>query len=313
MELPLGFFYHPSSVKHRAGTSHPEQPERLRTVLEALGKRDFWRQMQHYEPGAAREKELLLCHTLDHIAQVRTHCALSLPLDPDTGTCPDSWPAALHAVGAGLEAADEIAAGRLKRAFCLVRPPGHHAESDQSMGFCLFNSIAITARYLRQRHGFERVAIIDFDAHHGNGTQQIFYEDGSVLYASTHQYPFYPGTGSIREEGAGKGQGFIINCPLPAGTGMKGFNRAFTERIIPGLDKFKPEILLISAGFDAHRNDPITDLDLTSDDFGTITSWLADISSRVCGGRILSMLEGGYALDALSESVICHLKFLQRD
>ncbi len=311
MGRSLGFFYHPSFVKHRAGKTHPEQPERLRAVLEHLGRRDFWREVKHFEPGAARENELLLCHTKDHIAQVKTHCALSLPLDPDTGTCPDSWPAALHAVGAALEAADLIAAGRLNRAFCLVRPPGHHAESDQSMGFCLFNSIAIGARYLQQRHGLKRVAIVDFDAHHGNGTQQIFYEDGSVLYASTHQYPFYPGTGSARETGAGKGQGAIVNCPLPAGAGIAEFEAAFKERIIPALAAFRPEFLLISSGFDAHRDDPITDLDLTSQDFATLTSWLVEFADEKCAGRILSMLEGGYALDALAESVECHLKALQ--
>lgn len=309
----VGFFYHPSFVKHRAGRTHPEQPERLRAVLEHLGKRSFWREARHFEPRAAQELELLLCHTDDHVSLVRTHCTLSLPLDPDTGTCPESWAAATHAAGAALDAADRIADGSLKRAFCLVRPPGHHAESDQSMGFCLFNSISIGARYLQKRHGMKRVAIVDFDAHHGNGTQEIFYEDGSVLYASTHQYPFYPGTGSIRETGSGKGKDSIINCPLPAGAGMAEFEAAFKERILPGLEKFRPEVILISAGFDAHRDDPITDLELASGDFGKITSWLVKLAGRICSGRILSMLEGGYALDALAESVECHLKALQED
>lgn len=313
MSQTVGFFYHPSFVKHRAGKTHPEQPERLRAVLEHLGTRSFWSEARHFEPRAAKESDLLLCHTHDHVSQVHTHCALSLPLDPDTGTCPESWSAALHAVGAALEAADRIADGDLKRAFCLVRPPGHHAESDQSMGFCLFNSIAIGAKYLQQRHGIKRLAIVDFDAHHGNGTQEIFYEDGSVLYASTHQYPFYPGTGSVRETGAGKGQGSIVNCPLPAGAGMAEFEAAFKERIFPELEKFQPGIILVSAGFDAHRDDPITDLDLASRDFGTITSWLVEFADQACSGRILSMLEGGYALHALAESVECHLKALQKD
>ncbi len=309
MERKVGFFYHPVFLAHVAGEMHAERPERLRAVLEALGTRDFWAQAELREPRAAREADLLLCHTGAHVSLVKQACASSLNVDPDTGTCPESWLAALIAVGAGLQAADEVAAARFGRAFCLVRPPGHHAGS-RSMGFCLFNSIAITAKHLRERLSLNRVAIVDFDAHHGNGTQEIFYRDADVHYSSVHQYPFYPGTGIPQERGEGPGEGANLNCPLPAGTGRDGYEAAFKEKILPALERFEPEILLVSAGFDAHRDDPLTDMELTDRDFHAITTWLCEFANRFCRGRIISMLEGGYDLDALAASVTAHFQAL---
>jgi acetoin utilization deacetylase AcuC-like enzyme len=195
-------------------------------------------------------------------------------------------------------------------AFCAGRPPGHHAETARVMGFCLFNNIAIGARYVQAKYGIERIAIVDWDVHHGNGTQEIFYDDPSVLYISLHQFPLWPGTGAVTETGSGKGEGFTLNCPMTPGSGEKEYLEAFRNRILPALHKFRPQLLMISAGFDAHKDDPLANIQLTEDSFATMTSMLMEISSKYCGGKIISVLEGGYDLRALARSVEAHLTTL---
>jgi acetoin utilization deacetylase AcuC-like enzyme len=228
--------------------------------------------------------------------------------DGDTHVSKDSFDVALLAAGGVTLAIDQVMNGSLTRAFCAVRPPGHHAETSTVMGFCLFNNAAIGARYAQTRHGVERVAIVDWDVHHGNGTQQIFYEDDSVLFISLHQFPFYPGTGAANERGAGKGEGFTLNCPMGVGSVEKDYLDAFQAQILPALHRFQPQLILVSAGFDAHADDPLAGINLTEDSFGRMTELVLEISERYCKGKIVSILEGGYDLQALSRSVESHLK-----
>ena len=310
MSAKLAVIYHPLFLEHVAGPMHPERPERLTAVMEALKKGGVLNGAVQSGPREATTAELRRCHTAAHLDRIQSASVLGRNLDPDTGTSTDSWEAALLAAGAGMTAADMIFSGAAGRAFCAVRPPGHHAESDRAMGFCLFNNVAVTARYLQEKHGIKMVGIVDFDAHHGNGTQEIFYEDATVLYASTHQWPLYPGTGSEDETGRGDGEGTTVNCPLGAGAALPEFTEAFEEVIIPALEKFKPEFLLVSAGFDSHRDDPLTDLGLQSGDFGTLTSLIMDVANKHCQGRVISFLEGGYDLRALAASTLSHVTAL---
>ncbi len=226
--------------------------------------------------------------------------------DPDTVMSAGSLEAALRAVGAGLLAVDEVIAGRARNAFCQVRPPGHHAEGQRAMGFCFFNSIAIAAHYARDRHGLERVAVVDFDVHHGNGTQDIFWDNKNLFLGSTHQMPLYPGTGALGETGVGN----IFNAPLRPGDGGEAFRDAFESRILPALANFGPDLILVSAGFDAHRDDPLANLELDESDFAWASEKLAEAAERHAGGRLVSMLEGGYDLAALGRSVGAHVKVL---
>ncbi len=229
-------------------------------------------------------------------------------LDADTILSPQSGKAALRAVGAVTLAVDAVMQGEAQNAFCAVRPPGHHAEPDQAMGFCLFNSIAVAARHTQAMHGIKRVAIVDFDVHHGNGTQAVAEQDPSLFFASSHQYPLYPGTGSADEIGAGN----VVNVPLPAGTEGAHFRRAFETRILPALEAFAPELLLVSAGFDAHRADPLAGLELEDDDFGWVTERLTETARRHSQGRLISVLEGGYDLRALAGSAAAHVSALMK-
>lgn len=312
---------HPACLEHVAGPGHPERPERLIAVEEALRAGGLWDRAIHLAPREASPDDLLLAHTPEHIARVREACARGAPLEPDTGTCPESWRAARLAAGAGLTAADALVAGDITRAFCLVRPPGHHAESNRAMGFCLFNNVAVTARHLRRRHRVERVAIIDFDVHHGNGTEEIFREDPSVMYCSLHQYgpnplnpllPFYPGSGARDETGRGPGEGTTVNVPLPAGTRYDTYVSAFRKHALPELDRFAPAVLLLSAGFDAHTDDPLALMRITTEDYESLTRFLVEIADRHCAGRIISMLEGGYNLEALAAAALAHAAALSR-
>jgi acetoin utilization deacetylase AcuC-like enzyme len=230
-------------------------------------------------------------------------------VDADTVISPASGDAALRAAGAAIAAVDAVMKGEAANAFCAVRPPGHHAEPDRAMGFCLFNSIAVGAAHAEAVHGIQRIAIVDFDVHHGNGTQTMTASRANWLYASTHQYPFYPGTGSVREHGPHNN---IVNAPLSAGAGSAEFRAAFEEVILPALDRFRPELLMISAGFDAHRSDPLASIELDEDDFAWATEALADVARRHSGGRIVSLLEGGYDLTALAASVAAHVRVLMR-
>jgi len=310
MNLKLAVLFHPAYLEHIAGHMHPERPERLTAIMDAFKKSGIWKNIETPEPLSAPTSAIARCHSASHIDRVQTACVLGRGLDMDTGTSTESWDAALLAVGAGITASDLIMEGKIGRAFCAVRPPGHHAESNRAMGFCLLNNAAITARHIQDKHGLKRIAIVDFDAHHGNGTQEIFYSDGTVLYASTHQWPLFPGTGSHEEIGRDGGEGATVNCPLEAGSAMPDFEAAFEDTILPALDRFKPEFLIISAGFDSHRDDPLTDLGLQSADFGTLTVMLTDIADRHCKGRIVSFLEGGYDLHALSSSALAHFTAL---
>lgn len=249
-----------------------------------------------------------LAHPAKHVETIRKNMPSEglVRLDADTTLSAGSWEAALRAVGAGCQAVDEVMAGRVKNAFCAIRPPGHHAEFERAMGFCLFNNIAVAARHAQKKHGAERVAIVDFDVHHGNGTQDIFWADPSVMYCSTHQMPLFPGTGGANETGAGN----IVNAPLMAGDGSAQFQEAVEVMLLPRLSEFRPDLILISAGFDAHKRDPLANINLLEDDFAWITSKLMDVADKHCGGRVVSMLEGGYDLEGLARSVAAHVMTL---
>ncbi len=300
-------YTHAACLDHDPGSYHPESPDRLRSVLATLSLPDF-AALERREAPRADLDEIARVHPRPFIEAVlaavpqRGHAAL----DPDTVLSPGSGEAALRAVGAVCAAIDAVMAGEADNAFCAVRPPGHHAEADRAMGFCLFNSVAIGAQRVRQVHGLERVAVIDFDVHHGNGTQAIFENDPHLFYASTHQFPFYPGTGARSETGVGN----IVNVPLRAMSGSVEFRRAFNEFILPALDDFRPDFLIISAGFDAHRDDPLAQLMLVEEDYAWVTEQLAALADRQCQGRIVSSLEGGYDLAALAASAAAHVRVL---
>ena len=295
-------YSHPTCLQHDTGPDHPEQPARLQVVLDAL--RQAWPDQAWLEAPAARRGDLLRVHAPSLVDEVLAPVSEGLHrLDPDTVVCPASGQAALHAAGAGVAAVDAVMAGQDLTAFCAVRPPGHHATADAAMGFCLFNNIAVAAAHARDQHGLERIAIIAFDVHHGNGTQAIFEQDRRLLFASSHQWPLYPGSGAGNETGAGN----IVNAPLPADADGTLFRAAWTETLLPAIDAFRPQLLLVSAGFDAHRRDPLAQLRLEAEDYAWITRELVRLANRHCGGRIVSSLEGGYDLEALRESVVAHV------
>ena len=302
------FYYtHPSFLTHDTGPGHPENALRLRAIDTVLNRSEFADLLKKEAPRA-EIGQILRVHTKAHADKV----FVSIPgygihyLDPDTPVSPGSGEAAIRAVGAVCAAVDAVFAGHAQNAFCGVRPPGHHAEAGHAMGFCLFNNIAIAAEHARQCHDIQRVAIIDFDVHHGNGTQHIFANNKHVLYASTHQDHWYPGTGSAKETGLGN----IFNAPLPAGSGGNEFRAAMNGKILPAIDHFNPELILVSAGFDAHKNDPLGALRLDEDDFAWITRELLNLAEKHCGGKLVSALEGGYNLEALGESVGAHVREL---
>ncbi len=300
-------FTHPACLEHDPGRYHPERPQRLQVVLDALGD-DRFRSVERREAPRAEDRHLALCHPVPFIDGLLGAIppAGRHQLDGDTAVSPGSGEAALRAAGAVVAAVDAVLAGEARTAFCAVRPPGHHAEPAQAMGFCLFNNIAIGALHARASHGLDRVAVIDFDVHHGNGTQSVFERNASLFYASTHQWPFYPGTGAADEQGVGN----IVNVPLPSGTDGPGYRRAFERHVLPALEAFAPELVLISAGFDAHVQDPLAGLMLEEADFAWVTGALAEIARRHAKGRIVSALEGGYDLDALARSAAAHVDAL---
>ena len=302
------FLYtHAACLEHDPGQHHPEAPARLHAVLDALADPEFARLERREAPEATLE-DLLRVHPRPHVERLLHAVPKSghVGIDADTVLSPASGEAALRAAGAVVAAVDAVAAREADNAFCAVRPPGHHAEPQRAMGFCLFNNIAIGALRVRAVHKLHRVAVIDFDVHHGNGTQAAFEADDGLFYASTHQSPLYPGTGSASETGVGN----IVNVPLRPMAGSSQFRAAMTQRILPALDAFGPEFLLISAGFDAHRNDPLAQLMLDEADYTWITEKLIEIADRHADGRLVSALEGGYDLPALGSSVAAHTRVL---
>ena len=299
----MRLYTHAACLLHSAGPGHPESPLRLQTVLAALDA-DRFAALDRIEAPRATREQLARVHDEKLIDLLFDNAPSEgyVRVDADTTMSPDSMEAALRAAGAVCAAVDAIVDGDATRAFCAVRPPGHHATHDAAMGFCLFNNVAVGAAHAMAR-GIERVAIVDFDVHHGNGTQDIFWRTPNVLYASTHQSPLYPGTGARNETGAGN----IVNAPLPPGAGRAEFRAAFEQIILPALRDAKPQLVMISAGFDAHRLDPLADLNLEADDYAWATSELVDIAQKFASGRVISSLEGGYSPVALRESTAAHV------
>ncbi len=311
-----GFFYHPDFLLHDTGPGHPERKERLEAIVEAVkkGKGAPVRVPLRSDFQPATLEQLGRVHDLTYLELLaRTEKKDRFALDPDTIGCAKSWDIARLAAGAVLKAAEEVHKGNLKNAFCAVRPPGHHAERNRAMGFCLVNNAAVAAAHLTDALNYERVLILDWDVHHGNGTQHIFYDSPNVFYFSCHQYPFYPGTGAATETGEEAGKGFTLNVPLSAGSGDEEFLRAIKDKLIPAAGSYHPEFILISAGFDAHRADPLAELNVSEKGFEEATRIVKKMAEKECGGKLVSVLEGGYDLEALAQSVIIHLKILSEE
>jgi len=304
-----GLVYHPQYLEHDMGAGHPESPDRLRAIISRLELNGVLRRLVRIDPAPASDEWITQVHTASYVEALNRRAPTSgrVSLDPDTSMSAGSLAAAYLAAGGALAAADAIVAGSVDHAFCAVRPPGHHAERDRAMGFCLFNNVAIVARYLQRRHAMARVLIVDWDVHHGNGTQHTFDNDPSVLFFSTHQYPFYPGTGRATETGEGRGAGTTINVPMSAGEGDDTYREVFQKVLMPVADTFQPDFVIVSAGFDAHKDDPLASMGLTEEGYADLTRMVVSIARRHSRGRLLSCLEGGYNLQALSVSVERHL------
>ncbi len=300
---------HPACLEHVTPYGHPERVDRLKAILAALKDPDF-DALDRREAPRAPDEAILRAHDADYLAEIKAVAPEKgmVALDADTSMSPGSLEAAYRAAGAVVEGVDLLMSGAAGNVFCAIRPPGHHAERDRAMGFCLFSNAAIAALHAVEAHGLNRVAIMDFDVHHGNGSQHILQAEPRVMYTSTHQWPLYPGTGAARETGVGN----IVNAPLPAFAGSDAFRAAMNGVILPAIDGFAPELVIISAGFDAHRDDPLANLRLVEDDFAWATERLCDIADDSAGGRVLSTLEGGYDLQALARSTAAHVKVLMR-
>jgi acetoin utilization deacetylase AcuC-like enzyme len=299
-------YTHQSALTHVTPPGHPERVDRMRAILQVLAS-PYFKGVPILEAPRGREADILLAHTQEHVHRILSMAPEEFEyLDSDTVMSPGSLEAALRGVGAATSAVDAVFNGDAANAFCAMRPPGHHAESNRAMGFSFFNNAAIAALYAREKHGAERVAVVDFDVHHGNGTQDIFYDDANAFYGSTHQMPLYPGTGSANETGVGN----IFNAPLKAGDGGVEFRAAMSEIILPALNLFEPDLVVISAGFDAHQNDPLGSLRLTEEDFSWATLQLMEAAETHCDSRVVSVLEGGYDLQGLAASVAVHIQTL---
>jgi acetoin utilization deacetylase AcuC-like enzyme len=302
-------YSHPIYLEHLTPAGHPERPDRLRAIARILEDERFDGLDRRQSPKGDADA-ILLAHPERHRDKVKA----AIPdeglsrIDADTSASPKSWEAALTAIGAATAAVDDVFTGEADNVFVAARPPGHHAERETAMGFCFFNNAAIAARHAQKKHGAERVAIIDWDVHHGNGTQDIFWDDPSVLYESTHQMPLYPGTGAKHETGAGN----IVNAPLASGDGGDAFREAFRSRILPALDDFRPDLIIVSAGFDAHHRDPLAEINLTEDDFDWATGELLERAGRFSSNRLVSLLEGGYDLQGLAGSTAAHVSRLMK-
>ena len=303
------FYSNPVCLEHLTPPGHPERPDRLRAIEAAL-EHDNFAELDRQEAKPASPDMVLLAHAEHHLRRIER----AIPeegmsrVDADTSVSPRSLEAALAGVGGAIAAVDDVMRGAADNVFVAARPPGHHAERERAMGFCLFNQAAIAARYAQKTYGLERVAIVDWDVHHGNGTQDIFWDDPSVVYCSTHQMPLYPGSGAKNEVGAGN----IVNAPLSANDGGDHFREAFRSRVLPALQEARPDLIIISAGFDAHYRDPLAEINLVADDFDWATGKLLDVAGRFCGNRVVSILEGGYDLVGLAESAAVHILRLMR-
>ncbi|WP_127562485.1 histone deacetylase family protein [Nioella ostreopsis] len=298
-------FTNDAGLRHQMPHGHPEQIARLEHVIRALSAPEF-AALDRREAPIASEADLLLAHPESQVTAIREAAPEDglIALDPDTSMSPGTWEAALRGVGGCLAAVDAVLAGEAKNAFVATRPPGHHAEKTRAMGFCLFGNVAIAAKHALDRHGLSRVAIVDFDVHHGNGTQDLLWDEPRTLFISSHQMPLYPGSGAAHERGA---HGNIINAPLSPGTDGATMRSVYSSRLLQRVREYEPELILISAGFDAHEDDPLANLNWTTEDFAWLTRELCKVAEETCGGRVVSSLEGGYNLDALADSVAAHV------
>lgn len=310
--MKTGLLYDPAFLEHHTGPGHPERSERLSAAYGHLGKQPWFDALERISPILADRRWVEEIHSSEYINRAQVACQDGYPyLDTmDVGISTKSFDIALLAAGATIQLADRLMQGSIDNAFGLVRPPGHHAEQDVAMGFCLFNNVAILARYLQKQHGLEKVLILDWDVHHGNGTQHAFEQDPSVLYVSLHQYPYYPGTGAYSETGSGRGQGATLNCPIAAGSGDEQYQTAFSEKILPKVDKFGPDVVILSAGFDAHHADPLAQMSLSTECYAWMSRRMLEVADRHAEGRLISMLEGGYDLTALAQCVATHVAVL---
>jgi acetoin utilization deacetylase AcuC-like enzyme len=302
------YLSHPASLNHQTPPGHPERPDRIRAVERALEHERFAGLIRGEAPRGTPEMAAL-AHPQAYVEAIAEAAPKSglVAIDADTTMSPGTYEALLRGVGAAVEAVDEVMTGKVRNAFAGMRPPGHHAERTRAMGFCFFNNAAIAVRHAQKAHGAERVAIVDWDVHHGNGSQDIFWSDPTVMYASTHQMPLYPGTGALSERGD---HDTIVNAPLRPGDGGEAFREAFESRVLPRLESFGPDLIVVSAGFDAHWRDPLANLDLTEADFAWATQKLLELAERRSGGRLVSLLEGGYDLEGLARSVNAHVTAL---
>ena len=301
---------HPACLDHLTPAGHPERPDRLRAIDRVLEHERF-QDLIRVEAPAASLETIALCHPMNYVTAIRDATPKEglLELDADTTLSPGSFEAALRAAGGAAHAVDEVMAGKAANAFVATRPPGHHTETARPMGFCLFNNAAIAARYAQKKHGIERAAVVDFDVHHGNGSQDIFWSDRTVMYGSTHQMPLYPGTGAVSERGE---HNTVVNAPLRPGDGGDEFRAAFETVILPRLRDFRPDLIVISAGFDAHMRDPLANLNLLEADFDWATRKLMEVADACAGGRVVSVLEGGYDLEGLANSASAHVAALMQ-
>ena len=309
---PTGLVFDAAFVRHEPGPAHPESPDRYRALKKAFDRAGLLDKLTHIAARPATDDDLHLCHTRAYLATVRHDIARrSATLSTgDTAIGEHTMEVAALAAGASMAGVDAVMTGRARNAFAAVRPPGHHATASRGMGFCVFNNAAIAARHARKAYGLERVLIVDWDVHHGNGTQDIFYEDHSVFYFSTHQWPWYPGTGSADETGAGSGKGTTMNCPFPAGSGHAEIAGAFRKKLVPAMAAYRPELVILSAGFDSRRGDPLGRFVLRDGDFRELTEIAMEIAAGSANGRLLSILEGGYSLTGLAAAATSHIEAL---
>ena len=310
--MKTAFLYDPVYLNHDTGNGHPECSERLVCTMRHLKSQSWFEQMQPVASRFAEQEWLETIHDHEYINRAKQTCTLEVPfLDSmDVSVCRESFDVALQATGGVLALADRVMANQANNGFALIRPPGHHAEKNMALGFCLFNNVAILARYLQKQYGLDKILILDWDVHHGNGTQHTFEDDPSVLYISTHQYPYYPGTGAWYETGNGRGEGATLNCPMSAGDGDREYEQVFMDKILPKIDQFHPEAFIISAGFDAHKDDPLGQINLSTDFYAWMTEVLMDKADKYANGKIISVLEGGYHLKRLPECITRHLETL---